>query len=144
MNFVGGEVWFEIFHYLGIAFWLGSIAMLDFRLMGFSSKVPVRAFHLSAAAYTGFGLTLITGLFMYSNAIEGYNSNNVFKFKMVLLLVAIVFGFLVQMRHAVGSDSWQDGKPPITARLAGFVSLLLWFGVLAAGRMITYFGYTQG
>ena len=68
MQYFGGVVWLEIFHYLGIAFWIGSVAMLDFRLIGLSRKVPVQAFHLSVGAFVGLALTVTTGLMMYLSA----------------------------------------------------------------------------
>jgi len=30
------------------------------------------------------------------------------------------------------------GRPPLRARLAGGVSLVLWFGIIAAGRIMAY------
>ena len=84
MQYFGGVVWLEIFHYLGIAFWIGSVAMLDFRLIGFSSKVPVQAFHLSVGAFVGLGLTLVTGLIMFLPYSDSYLGNPMFVIKMIL------------------------------------------------------------
>ena len=144
MTFVGGTGWLEILHYLGIAFWLGSVAMLDFRLLGMSSRVPIQAFHLSAGAYVGLALTLTTGTIMFLPNASGYFSNPMFIGKMILLLLAIAMGLGLHSKYVRQSDQWPDGTPPFEARVAGAVSLLLWFGVLVAGRQITYFGFTQG
>ncbi len=144
MNFVGGVVWLEIFHFLGIAFWIGAVAMLNFRMIGLSKKVPVEAFHISTASFIGFGLTAVTGLMMYFPTAQLYNANPMFQLKAVLLVIAIVFGFVVQAKQVANAAAWSEGPPPNAVRLAGAISLLLWFGVLAAGRMITYGGFTQG
>lgn len=144
MTLVGGTVWLEILHYLGIAFWLGSVAMLDFRLLGLSTRVPVRAFHLSAGAYVGLALTLTTGTIMFLPNASGYVYNQMFVGKMILLVLAIAIGLGLHSKYVRQSDQWPDGKPPIGAKIAGAVSLLLWFGVLVAGRQITYYGFTQG
>jgi hypothetical protein len=144
VQYFGGVVWLEIFHYLGIAFWIGSVAMLDFRLMGLSRKVPLQAFHLSLGAFIGLGLTITTGLLMYFPQSERYLENPMFVTKMVLLLIAYGIGIAVHTRIIADAGSWQDGTPPPKVRFAGLLSLLLWFAVLAAGRQVTYFGFTQG
>jgi hypothetical protein len=144
MQFYGGTVWLEILHYLGIAFWLGSVAMLDFRLIGLSPKVPLQAFHLSLGAFLGLGLTLTTGLIMFLPHSESYLGNPMFVTKLVLLAIAYGIGIMVHTRFVTESASWEEGMPPPKARFAGLVSLVLWFAVLAAGRQVTYFGFTQG
>jgi hypothetical protein len=144
MQYYGGVVWLEIFHYLGIAFWIGSVAMLDFRLVGLSRKVPVQAFHFSVGAFLGLGLTLLTGMLMYFPYSESYIGNPMFVAKMVLLAIAFGMGIFVHTRLVADAASWEEGEPPPKVRFAGLISLLLWFAVLAAGRQVTYFGFTQG
>jgi len=35
-------------------------------------------------------------------------------------------------------DRWLVGVPPLSARASGAISILLWVGVVAAGRLIAY------
>lgn len=144
MRFVGGEVWFEILHYIGIALWLGAVAMLDLRLIGLSKQVPVKAFHLSAAAYAGLALTLMTGLVFFAGSAGAYLGNPLFIIKMIFLVAAVLLSLFVHQRYVAQAVSWPEGYTPMNARLAAGASLLLWIGVLFSGRLITYFGYTQG
>ena len=139
MNFfVGGTVWLEILHYLGIAFWLGSVAMLDFRLLGLSSRVPVQAFHLSAGVYIGLALVLVTGI-LFVAAKPGYLSNPALQIKLALIIAA---GGLSTFFHsrlvAAHLDTASDDPTPAVARLAGATSMALWLVVLVFARMIPY------
>ena len=66
-------------------------------------------------------------------------SNWAFQIKMLLILVAglnaIVFHSLAY--QSVGK--WDnDPVAPLSARIAGTASILLWFGIVAMGRWIAY------
>ena len=67
-----------------------------------------------------------------------YAQNETFQIKFVLLALAglnmLVFNFLIARR----APGWDEGPPPALVRLSGGLSLLLWFSVLAAGRLIAY------
>jgi hypothetical protein len=62
-----------------------------------------------------------------------------FQIKMVLILIA---GINALVFHSVAYQSvgkWdKDPVGPLSARAAGLVSILLWFGIVAAGRWIAY------
>jgi len=68
---------------------------------------------------------LTTGPLMFSTDAVGYHNNPSFQFKMVCLMVALLFHFTLH-RRAVRAD-----VPPLAAKAAGVVSLLLWSGVVA-------------
>lgn len=132
----------EILHYAGIILWLGSVAMLDFRLIGWSRTVPLHDFNLGPGAWIGGLLTLVTGVLMFIALPTSYAANAVFWIKILLLIVATGLPFFFHAKHLTDSARWEHGPPPAGARIAGAVSLILWFGVLVAGRFMVYFGPT--
>ena len=62
-----------------------------------------------------------------------YLHNSSFKFKMVALLVAIVFNYTVQRKVALS-----DGPSSGAAVLTGVVSLALWISVVFGGLFIAF------
>jgi len=125
----------QTFHFFGFALLIGTIAIVDLRLLGFGMRRQAAAELAQALApWTRWGLALmlITGPMMFSSDAVTYSRNPSFRFKMACLLAAVVYQFTVHR--------WAT-TPGISAgsrRLAAAVSLVLWTGVLAAGRMIAF------
>jgi hypothetical protein len=87
----------------------------------------------------GFGLMVVTGILLFwAHALKCYESGY-FRIKLLLLLLAalnvIVFHSTIDRRRAAWDES---PRPPLQARLAGLASLLIWLGVVAAGRLMAY------
>jgi hypothetical protein len=122
-------------HFIGFAMSIGTIAIVDLRLLGLGMRRQAPA-ELAAdlAPWTGAGLAvmLITGPLMFSTDAVTYHHNPSFQFKMVCLILALLFNFTLH-RRAVRPD-----VPPIAAKLAAATSLLLWSAVVAGGRMIAF------
>lgn len=134
----------EVLHYFGIILWVGSVAVLDFRLIGFHRNLPMHKFHLATGAWVGGALTVGSGLLMFLTYPALYATNIAFWIKMVLIVAATLTAVVFHTRHVTDSHRWDRGKPPPDARLAGAASLVLWFGVLIAGRLISYVGFSAG
>jgi hypothetical protein len=68
------------------------------------------------------------------------STNHAFQLKMMLILLA---GMNVLVFHSLAYRSvgtWEeDVITPISARLAGLLSLLLWFAIVSAGIWTPYF-----
>jgi hypothetical protein len=137
--------WIESVHVLAITLVLGSIAVVDLRLLGLASvRWPVTTLirQVLPITWIAFAVALLTGTAMFaSNAVE-YAKNLPFRMKMVLLLLAginMLFFHLVTYR---GVARWNEAQnTPLGARCAGGFSVLLWIGVVAFGRWI---GFTIG
>jgi hypothetical protein len=132
----------ETTHVLTLFVFLGMIALLDLRLLGFGfQSVPVSqvAGRLLPIGLAGFVVMAISGsLLFYSGPIRAYG-NVFFRIKMALIVLtginALVFHCTIYRRVA----SWdRDPIPPLRARLAGLFSLLLWSAVVVCGRMQAY------
>ena len=129
-------------HVLTVAVFVGTIAMVDLRLLGLTmveapvSDVMARLLPWSAA---GFVVMLISGtLLFYAAPILGYH-NLFFRFKMVALVLAVINAWTFHRRLYRRVAEWdRDPVPPRVARVAGAISLMLWAVIITAGRMMPY------
>jgi hypothetical protein len=136
---------FESLHVLAITLVLGSIAVVDLRLLGFASRGrPITQLlrEVLPVTWVAFAVAVISGGTLFaSNAVE-YAHNRPFQMKMLLMLLAglnmLVFHFVTYR----GIGQWDQTIPPPTrARIAGAISITLWIGIVAFGRWI---GFTIG
>jgi hypothetical protein len=138
-NAMNGPEWafpvVQSLHFMGFALSIGTIAIVDLRLLGLGmgrQKASDLAADLNRWTLIGLALMLITGPLMFSADAVRYHVNPSFQVKMNCLAVALLFHFTVH-RRAV-----RDGASPWLAKGAGALSLLLWTGVVAGGRMIAF------
>ena len=132
----------ESVHVLTLCLFVGTAAMLDLRLLGLTMRrAPVSEVAHRLLPYTavGFAVMLVSGaLLFYAIPVRTY-LNIFFRVKMAMLILAglnaWVFHFTVYRRVA----EWDlDPVTPRGAKVAGGLSLLLWAGIVVAGRMIAY------
>jgi hypothetical protein len=138
-NAMNGPEWafpvVQSLHFMGFALSIGTIAIVDLRLLGLGmgrQKASELAADLHLWTMGGIALMLITGALMFSADAVRYHVNASFQFKMYCLTAALLFHFTVH-GWAVRPDA-----PPMAAKLAGALSLLLWTAVVAGGRMIAF------
>ena len=132
----------ETVHVLALTLVFGSIAMLDLRLLGVSSRnrnVTAVAVETLPWTWGAFGVAAISGSLMFVSAATKYYSNTPFRIKMVLLALAganmAVFHYSAYRRV----HNWDGTLPtPVAARTAGTLSLAFWVGVIFAGRWVGF------
>lgn len=125
----------ESLHFMGLALSIGTIAIVDLRLLGLGMRRQTAsqlAADLDRWTRWGFAVMLITGPLMFSADAVAYHTNPAFQFKMTCLSLALLFHFTIH-RKVTRSD-----VSPTAARLAGCLSLLLWTAVVGGGRMIAF------
>ncbi|MDP8984553.1 MAG: hypothetical protein M3N97_05825 [Pseudomonadota bacterium] len=130
---------FQTVHILAIAVVISTMGMLDLRLMGLTgTRYPLRAVVDRYVPWMWISVLVLlcTGAVLITGEPERSLGNWVFQVKMGLLasvlLLTVVFKQLLQ-RHV---DAWE--RPQLAAKLTGLVSLLLWIGIIVAGRWIAY------
>ncbi len=132
----------ESVHVLTLCLFLGTAVMLDLRLLGVTMR-QVRVSEVVARlvpwTVAGLALMLLSGaLLFYAIPVRTY-LNIFFRIKVAMLLGAAlnVWVFHARVYRRVGE--WDlDPVPPKGARVAAGLSLVLWAGIVVAGRMIAY------
>ena len=132
----------ESVHVLAVCLVVGSIAVVDLRLLGFASvDRPVSRLMRSILPITvgAFGLAVVAGSLLFISHASKYLENRFFIAKITLIALA---GVNMAVFHLIGArnlDQWEnDALPPLFARVAGGLSLFLWVSVVACGRWIGF------
>ena len=132
----------ETFHTLGIVLVAGTIVLVDLRLLGYGlRRVPVSQVigYVVPITLSGFVFMAISGsLILTSEAVTCYNSA-FFRTKLVLLALAGLNALIFHATVYRDAPSWDPrAATPPRARMAGLASLILWAGIVAAGRAVAY------
>jgi uncharacterized protein DUF6644 len=132
----------EILHIIGFVILVGSAAMFDLRLLGLSRQLPVTGMerHLLPWARASLLVIVPTGGLMFVAHATEFAGNPAFRLKLLLLVLAGLNAAVFHLRPFRRVAGWDRGSPaPWPARLAACLSLALWTGVIACGRLLAYF-----
>ncbi len=128
----------ECVHLMGMVLLLGSIVVIDMRLLGLGMRrQPISrvAAALAPVSLVGLVTMLVTGSLLFlSEAIKCYG-NAGFHYKMYFLFPGLLVYFTLH-RSITKRDDAQIG--PIWGKVVGLLSLGLWFGVALGGRAIGF------
>jgi Family of unknown function (DUF6644) len=140
---IGATWWFpllESFHVLSSTFIVGSILMVDLRLLNLAgTKYPVTRIirEVIPWTYAASAVSVITGVGMFVTRASRYAEIPAFQIKMALLVLAAVNMAIFHLVSARGISNWDTASSTTSAaRFAGACSLLLWVGVMLAGRWV--------
>jgi hypothetical protein len=130
----------EAVHVASVMLVVGSICMMDLRLLGWSAPgLAVTRISRETLPWTwcAFAVAAISGSLLMSGQAGAYAANTQFQLKMGLIAAA---GLNMLLFHALSwrrvADWDTGGPPPVSARIAGGLSLALWIGVVVAGRWV--------
>lgn len=126
----------QVAHILGFILLLGSLVLVNLRLLGWIlPEEPLTKLSREAARLFTLGLTLavVSGLLIFIATPRLYVVNWAFGLKAVLFAAALLIHFLLLRRVLKG-----DRPSRWLTRTAVGLSLTLWFGVSLAGRMIGF------
>lgn len=126
-------------HILSLAMLIGASVLLDLRLLGGLSRLPLLETTqvLSRVAALALGATIFTGLLLFSVRPLEYAANTAFLIKIGLVLVGTLNAIAVHAsRHWVGMH--RGAPPSLAIRLAACASLVIWIATLLAGRWIGF------
>jgi hypothetical protein len=132
----------ETVHVLALTAVVGSIAVLDLRLLGLASRQrPVSKIvsDVLPITWTSFAVALLSGVFLFASNAVAYAHNAAMQGKLIALallgLNAAVFHRFVGRRLA----QWEgQARPPRPAQFAGASSIGLWLLVIVFGRWIGF------
>ena len=132
----------ETVHLLGMAALVGTVTVLDLRLVGWMlrrERVSDLARRLLPWSWTGFAVQVVTGSILFSSEAVKVYGNPAFRLKMVLILLAGLHALIFHKTVYRDSETWDDSAIlPAKAKAAGCISILLWIGIVAAARFIGF------
>ncbi|MDP9085045.1 MAG: hypothetical protein M3N50_14970 [Pseudomonadota bacterium] len=130
---------FQTVHILAIAVVISTMGMLDLRLMGVTgTRYPLRAMVHRYVPWMWIAVLVLlcTGTVLIIGEPERSLGNWVFQVKMGLLASVLLLTVVFRQVLKRQADAWE--RPQWAAKLTGLVSLILWVGIIVAGRWIAY------
>ncbi len=131
----------ESLHFMGLCLLVGSVGLVDLRMLGMAKGIPVAALHkLVPFGVGGYLVNVLTGsLFVVGDA-DQYIFNDAFRVKMLFMLVAGInvlffYSSAFQKTKLLGPDD----SMPLKVRIMAGVSLTCWIVIISAGRLITFY-----
>ena len=141
---LNGYVYLLTAHVVSMALVAGVIGYWDMRLAGIALRwIPVSRVKsgLFPWLYLGVSINALTGFMMLYSQPMRYYPNFWFWLKMGLLVVVALNAAYFHLSIEKTVDQWEnDPVAPLKARMAGYVSLAFWVGVIVTGRMTAYSG----
>jgi hypothetical protein len=132
----------ETVHLFGVIVLVGSTSVLDLRLMGVAFKdykVSMLAKRFLPWVWGSFAVQVVTGILLFMSEATKMYGNGVFRAKMLMIAAAGINALVFHVLAYRSVGRWEeDPVAPLSARLAGVISILLWFGIVGAGRWIAY------
>ncbi len=132
----------EIVHIVGFVTLVGAALMFDARLLGRSRPVAVSALERHLLPWARWSLLVVgpTGLLMFVAHATEMAENPALRLKLVLLATAFLnAGVFHRWPFRTVGDWDTEVRAPLLARANGLLSIALWIGVIACGRLIAYF-----
>jgi hypothetical protein len=121
----------ECVHIGGFAVGIGSIALVDFRMLNLGLRHETAARILRyTEPWTLIALVLVafSGLALFASQTEIYLANWVFPLKMYVLLAALIYNFTVHRKVAT-----MENPPPVLSKSVAIGSLLLRVSLVFGG-----------
>src|SRR5262249_55047302 len=128
----------ETLHVVGLALVIGTISIVDLRLLGLAStqrSVTDLTRHVLPITWVGFGIAALSGALMFISNASHYVGVIYFQLKFVFLLLAAINMLAFHVLTCRSIASWdQASKPPARVRAAGAISLGCWIVIVFLGR----------
>lgn len=130
----------ETAHYIGLAMVVGSIMLIDLRLLGVAKSLPLRSMiGLVRWVWVGFIINAVSGSLIFIYGAAGFAANPAFQLKMILMLLAGINAMIFTVAAVRSGDQWLDsGSVPPAIRVVATLSFVLWLSVVTAGRWMAY------
>lgn len=125
----------ECFHIAAFALSIGTIALVDLRLLGVGMRHQTAAQLIKDTwllTLAGFIVVVFSGLLIFSSDPINYLHNAAFRYKMAALLLGIVYNYTIHRKVALSDPS------PVVGVVVGGFSLLLWVSIVFSGLWIGF------
>jgi hypothetical protein len=131
----------EIVHIVGFIVLVGAAIMFDLRLLGVSPGLSVSAMARHHLPWARIALVLVvpSGVLMFMTHATEFAANPAFRLKLILLAAAGLNALVFHRGTFRSVPGWEsEVAVPARARAAAVLSIVLWIGVISAGRLLAY------
>lgn len=129
-------------HAVGMAILVGLALMINFRVLGLASKVPLTALKtMFRFAWVGLVINVVSGTMLFVANADAFFESTPFWLKISLLVIAVTLLMMLSRRIPDADESAQDYVPTPQVRWIAFLSSLAFFGVIVFGRLIAYWDW---
>ena len=129
-------------HLFGLTLSVGTLLWVDLRLLGVAlGHLRISEVYRGLAPwfFAGFAVMLVTGATLFTAYATLAYGNVFFRVKLAAIALAGTNAAVLHFATQRTSAEWDDAaRPPIGARAAGLISIILWVAVMLAGRMMSY------
>jgi hypothetical protein len=130
----------ETLHSLGMAMLIGSLGLINLRVLGVKPDLPMLGMRqLLPLAWAGFTLNAVSGTLLFTSDAVYFFESYTFRIKMVLIVLGGLNAALLGQRVFRDAGGSAVAAPPSAGtKWIAATSLVFWFGAVCAGRLIAY------
>jgi len=140
-----------LFHTIGLSTVVGANAIVDLRLLGVASSLPLKPLKgLFRVMWTGLGINVLTGLLLLFAYPTKALTNPIFYAKMMLITLSVIVMAMIGAR-IFGNPNLSESDMMAKGKKLAITSLTLWAFAITAGRLLsetytylTYHAYLLG
>jgi hypothetical protein len=127
-------------HTVGLGVLVGANAIIDLRLLGFAPRLPLPSLApLYRFMWAGFAINAITGVLLFVANATTKSAQPVFYVKLALIAAALAITAAIKQATAPNRLTPHNAAVTLMSpRRLAVVSLVLWTGAIAAGRLMAY------
>ena len=131
--------WFILsFHALGMGMAVGASVVIDFRILGIARDLPLSPLKgLYRIIWAGFWIQVVSGILLLIAYPTKALTNPDFYIKLMLIGLAVAVMRMMH-RRVFNDSSLSESAMMLKGRSLAVLSLVLWLGVVTAGRLLAY------
>jgi hypothetical protein len=129
-------------HVLGTALLVGLIFVIGLRILGLFELIPYSSLNrLFPLVWIAFGLQVFSGLLLWITKASRYVADGAFELKVLLIVVGVLLTYQFSQTMQREAASWDTAGAVASHKVRLVAALMLvWAGVLIAGRLTGYMG----
>jgi hypothetical protein len=130
---------FETIHSIGMAMLIGSLGLINLRVLGYKPELPMLGMReLLPLAWLGFTLNAVSGTLLFTSDAVYFFGKWTLRIKLILVVLGGLNAALLGRRvfrdaAGAGAASVEPGT-----KVIAFLSLVFWLGAVCFGRLIAY------